>query len=144
MSIPVHTPMSEKVGRFEVFTGAGRRRRFSEAEKAGIVAESYEGGISVCDVARRHGLSPSQLFTWRRQARSWSRVAVEPPLFVPAIVTPTAEAPRDAGRPAKQVRRRRSPAASIELEVGGVVVRVGSDACVAAIAAVIGALKAGS
>ena len=143
MSIPVHTPMSEKVGRFEVFTGAGRRRRFSEAEKAGIVAESYEGGISVCDVARRHGLSPSQLFTWRRQARSWPSLVAEPSLFVPAIVAPAAKAPLSADR-AMQPRRRRRSAASIELEVGGVVVRVGPDAGVAAIAAVIGALKAGS
>ena len=144
MSIPVHTPMSERSGRFEVFTGAGRRRRFSEAEKATIVAESYEDEISVCGVARRHGLSPSQLFTWRRQARSWSKIAAEPPLFVPAIMAPAVEPPRGNDREMQRVRRRRSPAASIELEVGGVVVRVGPDAGAEAIAAVIGALKAGS
>ena len=55
--------------RIEVFTGAGRRREWSADQKALIVAESYAGQGSVCDVARRHGLTPSQLFAWRRAAR---------------------------------------------------------------------------
>ena len=54
---------------FEVFTGAGRRRDWSDEEKDQILAESYSGEMSVSAVARRHGLSPGQLFTWRRQAR---------------------------------------------------------------------------
>lgn len=54
----------------EVFTGAGRRRSWSAAEKAAIVAESYGGGETVCGVARRHGLTPQQLFTWRRLAKT--------------------------------------------------------------------------
>jgi transposase len=39
--------------RIEIFTGAGQRRSWSVEEKARIVAESYSGAISVCDVARR-------------------------------------------------------------------------------------------
>ena len=49
---------------------AGRsppRRRWSEAEKRRIVAESYEPGVSVLVVARRHDLNTNQLFTWRRR-----------------------------------------------------------------------------
>lgn len=59
----------EPVRRFEVFTGSGRRREWSDEQKAQIAAESYEPGVKVCSVARRHGLTPQQLFTWRRLAR---------------------------------------------------------------------------
>ena len=45
------------------------RRRWSEAEKRWIVAESYQPGASVSVVARRHDLNTNQLFTWRRRFR---------------------------------------------------------------------------
>ena len=63
------TSVDVPVQRFEVFTGAGRRRDWSEEEKDQILAESYSGEMSVSAVARQHGLSPGQLFTWRRLAR---------------------------------------------------------------------------
>lgn len=47
----------------------GRRRRFSVDAKRRIVEESFVSGDSVSAVARRHGLLPAQLFTWRRAAR---------------------------------------------------------------------------
>lgn len=144
MSVSVLMAMAEEPRRFEVFTGEGRRRRFSASEKAAIVAESYEDGVSVCGVARRHGLLPTQLFTWRREARVRLNAVPEPPLFVPAIVAPAAKVVSLPERRMKPTRRRRSASAGIELEVGGVVVRVGSDAGSAAIAAVIAALKAGA
>ena len=73
--------------RIEVFTGAGRRREWSADQKAMIVAESYAGQASVCDVARRHGLTPSQLFAWRRAAREQNPLADgKEALFVPALV----------------------------------------------------------
>ena len=59
----------EPVRRLEVFTGVGRRRRWTTEQKARIVAESYESGETVCAVARRHGLTPQQLFGWRRHTR---------------------------------------------------------------------------
>jgi transposase len=59
----------EPVRRMEVFTGAGRRRAWTAEHKAEIIAESYEGGESVSAVARRHGLTPQQLFGWRRASR---------------------------------------------------------------------------
>jgi len=147
MSMSGFTAMSEPPRRFDVFTGTGRRRSFTAAEKAAIVAESYAGEDSVCGVARRHGLTPRQLFTWRRLARAPPSRSAERPLFVPAIVSPDAAAAPNEGRPKGQGsrgRRRRTGAAGIELEVGGVVVRVGRDADAGAIAAVIGALKASS
>lgn len=143
MSMSVLMPVSEEARRFEVFTGEGRRRRFSASEEAAIVAESYEDGVSVYGVARRHGLRSTQLFTWRREARGRLHVAPEPPLFVPAIVAPSvAKAAAAPERPTKPARRRRSAPVGIEPEVDGVVVRVGRDAGAAAIAAVIGAPKA--
>jgi transposase len=139
--------VSEGPQRFDVFTGGGRRRRFTTAEKAAIVEESYADGTSVCGVARRHGLTPQQLFGWRRLARLGPSRSAERPLFVPVIVASEPEAvPRDGAStgPKPRRRRRRSEGAGIELEIAGVVVRVGRDADAGAIAAVIGALKAGS
>jgi transposase len=73
--------------RVEVFTGAGRRRDWSSEQKAAIIAESYGGDVSVCDVARRHGLTPLRLFTWRRNARRQGAKGEEPDaFFVPAVV----------------------------------------------------------
>jgi hypothetical protein len=46
--------------RVEIFTGAGRRRVWSDEDRGAIVAESYAGFDSVSGVARRHGLPPAQ------------------------------------------------------------------------------------
>src|SRR3954454_24590100 len=58
------------VRRIEPITGIGQRPRWSREDKARIVAESLQGGVSVSEVARRHGLSPQQLFAWRHAARA--------------------------------------------------------------------------
>ena len=42
------------------------RRRWSEAEKSRIVAESHEPGVSVSVVARRNDVNANLVFTWRR------------------------------------------------------------------------------
>ncbi|MFN7191891.1 MAG: transposase, partial [Rhodospirillales bacterium] len=44
----------------ELLTGPERRRRWSPSEKVAIVQETYEPGVTVSLVARRHGLSPAQ------------------------------------------------------------------------------------
>jgi transposase len=65
MSDSEHKHLS-KIGearRLEIFTGAGRRRRWSAEAKVQIVTESYAGGTTVSGVARRHGLTVQQLFT---------------------------------------------------------------------------------
>ena len=133
----------EPVRRFEVFTGSGRRRDWAPAEKAQIIAESYEAGASVSGVARRHALSPQQLFTWRRLARQSIAEPTPPPLFVPAMMGPVDLAPQTPTRPQ---RRRRSGDASgmIELEIDGVTMRVGRGADGDTVSAIIRALKAAS
>lgn len=44
-------------------------RSWPDAVKARIVAESFQPGLRVVDVARRHDLLAHQLSDWRRQAR---------------------------------------------------------------------------
>src|SRR3954470_14155989 len=141
MSISEHKHMLEPVRRIEVFTGAGRRRSWSAAEKAAIIAESYGAGETVCAVARRYGLTPQQLFAWRRLARQPALAA--PPMFVPAVVEPAAP---ERPIPVKMPRRvrRRAHVDGIELEIAGVEVRIGADAKPRSIEAVIRALKATS
>lgn len=134
-----HMPEAEPVRRIEVFTGAGRRRSWSAAEKAAIVTESYDTSETICGVARRHGLTPQQLFTWRRLAR---RSGMErPAMFVPAVIEPADPEPPSPGKAPRRARRR-PRADGIELEIAGVEVRVGADAKPRAIEAVIRALKA--
>jgi transposase len=65
-----------EVSRLDV-SPATPRRRWSEAAKERIVASSMEPGANVSVIARTHGLSPQQVFTWRRQAagKSGSKTA---------------------------------------------------------------------
>ena len=152
MTISEHTlktSADEPVRRFEVFTGAGRRRDWSDDDKARIVAESYEPGATVSEVARRHAMSPQQLFGWRRSLRRTPEsLPLSAPMFVPAVIEAAVAERKPARKSAKRRRRtRRAPSGSsagIEFEIDGVVVRVGSGASPKAIAAVIGALKGGS
>jgi transposase len=142
----VHNAITEPARRLEVFTGAGRRRSFSDEDKARIVAEIVTSGDSVSGVARRHGLSPQQLFGWRRQMRE-SQVGLSEAdglQFVPAVV--------DVASSASPVRRQRKApqckaepgAGTIEVEIDGVTVRVGRGADVKTVRAVLSALKAGA
>ena len=48
---------------------AETRRRWSDAEKQGIIAEAARPDANISAVARRHGIKPSLLFRWRRLAR---------------------------------------------------------------------------
>ena len=42
--------------RIEVITGQRRRRQWTAEEKPRIVAESFEKGANISEVARRHGV----------------------------------------------------------------------------------------
>jgi transposase len=53
----------------KILTGPERRRRWSVAEKLEMVAKSRQAGITVGLVARRRGISPSQLVGWPSKAR---------------------------------------------------------------------------
>lgn len=135
--------------RFEVFTGAGKRRDWPPEVKASIVAESYSGKESVSAVARRHAMSASQLFTWRRLLRKEMEergIALpapsrEAPMFVPAVLEEQEPSPPIVASK-RASRRRSSRASAIEVEVAGALVRIDSGADADTITAVITALRA--
>jgi transposase len=80
------TTSRKREAEVEVLSGsAGRRRRWTAAEKVSMVRETLEPGVSVSLVARRHGINPNQLFHWRRlyQDGSLASVAAGEPV-VPA------------------------------------------------------------
>lgn len=68
--------MSDTFSKVEVITGVARRRRFSTEFKLAVVAETMQPGMSVSYVARRHGLSPSLVFRWRRLMSEGGKKAV--------------------------------------------------------------------
>jgi len=122
---------SEQPRRLEVFTGAGRRRSWTPEQKARIVAECDSDGGSVSAVARRHGLTPQQLFGWRRDVRRQAEETANGITFAPVMV--------ECGAPI-------SPAALeprlIEVVIGMVTVRIPLGADSATLEAVLRAVKA--
>ena len=123
--------------RVEVLTGPGRRRRWSAAEKARIVAETLAPGVRVSAVARRWQLCPQQVFAWRREARATAEMPPERadrgmPAFVPIVPQAVPAAPAGAAA---------SAAAVIEIELAGAVVRVGAGLDGAVLSAVLRAVR---
>jgi transposase len=130
-----HEPKPIVIRRLEVITAAGGRRKWSLDAKAEVMLEALAPGATVSEVARRHDLRPQQVFGWLREARK----AAEPaPAFVPVVVEPQAPA-------ALTAKKHRKPRAGgdIEIEIDGVLVRIGRGAEAKAVEAVIKALKAG-
>jgi transposase len=77
------------MGLVTVYSGAQRRREWSEDEKVALVAAAFAEGAKVADIARRAEVSASLLYRWRRQL---GRDA--PPGFIPvAMGTMPTEAP---------------------------------------------------
>ena len=113
--------------RLEVITGVGRRRRWTDEDKARIVAESLDPATTSSAVARRYGLHASQLFVWRQQLAA--PAARQAPGFVPVLV-----AEEDAATPAGMAGR-------IEIALGPAVVRVGADVDTAALRRVLEAVR---
>jgi transposase len=114
--------------RIEVLTGVPRRRRWSAAEKAAIVAESLVPGAVASTIALRHGLQRNQLYMWRREVRSGALAnpGVSVPDFVP-IVPESRAAPRTA---------------AIEIEIGGAVLRADTGVDLAFLGKIVRLLKA--
>ena len=131
-------PKAASVRRVEVITGGGGRRRWSDDEKARAVEASLAPGAVVSQVARRHGATPQQLFTWRREARGRAQESLPPEAFVPVVVeraaTPSSS-PGDARKPDTARPH------SIELDVAGTSVFIWRGAEPAMVSAIIGALK---
>jgi len=131
------------VGCVEVVRRTRGYRRWPEAVKARIVAESFQPGVRVVDVARRHELAPHQLSDWRRQARQGllalpaeAMEAVDTaavPAFVPVSVDDGVDASPNAARDAEGV---------VEIEIGdGIVVRVPGDVSAERVVALVRALR---
>src|SRR5690349_15565144 len=108
--------------RIEVITGVGRRRRWTDEEKAWIVAGSLDPASTVSAVARRYGLHPSQVFVWRQQLAA--AATCEGPGFVPVVVAQDEPAPAGA-------------AGRIGIALGPAVVRVGAGVDAAALRRVL-------
>jgi transposase len=126
----LHERKTEPVRRLEVFTGAGRRRAWTAEQKAGIVAESYADGVTVSAVARRHGLTPQQLFAWRRQAQQVGTAdAMSGLAFAPVVVTAPVGAALAGGPP-------------IEVVMGALTVRVPAGADLPTLQTVLRAARA--
>lgn len=127
-----HKSKPGAVHRLEVFTGTGRRRAWTAEQKAQIVGESYVGDETVSAVARRYGLTPQQLFAWRRQAigKTEKIDAAFAPVIVDecgvAEVAPIAQAGRGA----------------IEIAIGAATVRVAPGIDAASLQAVLRAVMA--
>ncbi len=136
-------PEVKEVRRLEVIAGTGRRRRFTEDFKAQVVEETLAPGAVVSDIARRRGLTPQQVFTWRRQALQLTEgMESKTAQFVLAIVE-TAMTPTPARTPdRKRTRQSDQRGGSIEVEIQGMTVRIGRGADAKTIAAVLRALKA--
>lgn len=118
----------EPVRRFEVLSGmAGRRRSWSLEEKLAIVAEAQHCD-NMTELARRHDIRTSQLYTWRRELRYALEAQRSPsdaePMFVPVVANSS-----------------RQHDVAIEVEIEGAVVRIARTAKADLAAAVVQALR---
>jgi transposase len=131
-------PRAAMARRVEAITGGGERRwGWSNEAKAQAIEASLAPGVVISEVARRHGLTPQQSFTWRRDARRKAKTKSCGARFAPVVVdeegekTLPAETKTVAGR-----------SLVIELDVDGssVLIRRGAD--IAMLTAIVGTLKA--
>ena len=129
-------------GQIEIVRRTRGYRRWPDEVKARIVAESFQPGVRVADVARRHGLASHQLSDWRRQARQgllalpaemMAGVAGDgEPAFVPVMV-------------ASEEEDKRSTDGRITIEFGGgVMMRVPGDITDDRVMALVRALRSAS
>ena len=128
-------PKTSAARRIEVITGAGGRRRWSDEEKARAIEESLAPDAVVSQVARRHGATPQQLFTWRREALR--KAAESSPPFVPAIM-------EGVGAAERAPKAETSAAAVMEIEVGDAHVWIWRDADIGMATAILRALQTAS
>jgi len=113
--------MGVGVSRLEMIEGPSGRRRRTKAERARIAVESMMPGVTVADVARKHGTTRWQIYDWRKQLRKGNLVVPESvaalPIFAELVVDDSsAEAPAAVTR------------SELEIVVGDVVIRAGAGA----------------
>ena len=114
--------------------GGGRHRRtWPDKVKARIVAETLRPGVTVNEVAARHGLQANHLSSLRSLAQTGKLVLPAPEgsvEFAAMIVAPSDEGPRC------------SEAVGPEIRVDAVTIRLEAGAPVERIAAIVRALSA--
>lgn len=132
-------PKAPAARRIEVITGACGRRRWSDEEKARAIEESLAPDAVVSQVARRHGATPQQLFTWRREALR--KAAESSPPFVPAIMEGGGAVER---APARAPKAETSAAPVMEIEVCDAHVWIWRDADIGMATAILRALQTAS
>jgi transposase len=124
-------------GRLEVIEGPSGRRSWPDVVKAQIVRESFEPGVTVSEVARRHRMSPQHLTSWRRAAQE-GRLTLAADRddngggggFVPLAI--------DAGR----IETTPFVDERISVEVNGVVLKLSAETRASRIAEIVSALEA--
>ena len=108
----------EAVGFVELLAAPAAKRRWSDEAKGRMVAETLVPGVTVNEVARRHGVKANHLSSWRTLARQGKLVVPEvagaefaaPVAMAQAVDTPVATA-------------------SIDLLIGPVTVRLDTATC---------------
>lgn len=131
------------IDRIEVITSVERRRRWSAAEKARLVAAMNEPGAVVTEIARNAGVVASLLYRWRRQFAEDRETAT----FVPMRVSPVLD---EAAAAAERVRAPSPPPSSSSPPSSSITVAFGEQVRLtiegapdsATLANVIGALTA--
>jgi transposase len=97
-ALDTRTGVGSPVRRVELLSGmAGRRRSWSLEQKLAIVSEA-QGCDNLTELARRHDIRSSQLYTWRRELRyaleaAGTKNTIIEPHFVP-VVADREESPR--------------------------------------------------
>ena len=86
--------------RVEVLGGVERRRRWSRDDKMRIIEETLAPGAVVTEIARRHGIATSLVFTWRRRARLATATSAGPRLVPVQVAAAAAENLRTIEAPA--------------------------------------------
>jgi transposase len=144
---PTTDRMSTRRQRIEVITRGERRRSWSPDQKREIAAESLEPGASPVAVARKHGISTGQIYTWRQQLlrNAVGAAADTKPSFVRVDVVagpPRLEAATSVAPPAPPTAPPPKPDGRIEITLSrGVSVRVDAKVDGAALRRVLAALE---
>ena len=125
--------------RVELITGQRRRRRWTAEEKARIVAESFEEGANISEVARRHGVVRGLLTVWRRQVSR--AVGGQVPGFVPVRIDPAGLPTAAPANPTEMTSS--SSRGRIEIEFCEVRIRVEPGVDAATLSTVLSAVRGG-
>ena len=124
-----------EVRRLEVINGDVGRRKRSTERKGEIVAESMQPGIVVSEVARRHNLTPQQLFAWRHDAKQGRLALPEEAISFVPVVAAADDAGSSAHPPAPATRQ-------IEIRLGAAVIKAPEDVQAKHLTKVLRAVKA--